>query len=382
MIYLRAMYVRFSILVVTLVLLFPCSGQKNLHAPTHTVVLHTAFDWHKIADSAQSSLSKFYNASGKYYTANNNTSNWTQYWPTAHTLDVLTDAYIRTGSASYKTKMDDLLAGMKAQNGNTWINHYYDDMEWMALASLRAYHATRDVKYKDIIDIIWPDIKNGWSNDLGGGVWWNKDKGSKNACSNGPAAIFAARMFEQFGNNADLDLATNIYNWEKSKLFDDSGCIYDNMDKNGNIQTSPNGIFTYNQGTFAGAAYELYRITNDSLYLDDAIRAVDYTINSLVTQRLLNSEGGGDGGLFKGIFVRYLTKMIIDGGLSSKKKATYINFLKINAETLWAKGTDKLYLLFGANWLKAPGDKADLTTQLSGIMLIEAMAKLKKLNML
>lgn len=342
----------------------------------------TVFEWSKIADSAQSSLPLFYNAGGKYYTVNNNSPDWTQYWPTAHVLDVLVDAYLRTNSASVKSRMDDLLTGMFAKNGNTWVNHFYDDMEWMGLASLRAFQATNDTKYKTIIDVLWPDIRNGYTNDLDGGVWWNKDRGSKNACSNGPAAILGARMYRQFGNTGDLDFSKQVYHWEKAKLYNAvSGAVYDNIDKNGVIQSSPGWVFTYNQGTFLGAAYELYKITNDVAYLADAVKAADYAISNLVTNGLLKSEGEGDGGLFKGVFVRYLTLLVIDGGLTSDKRSSYISFLKKNAETLWGRGTNKQYPLFGASWESKPGTQTDLTTQLSGVMLVEAAATLKKSNL-
>ena len=97
---------------------------------------------------------------------------------------------------------------------------------------------------------------------------------------------------------------------------------------------------------------------------------------------VLFPEGGGDGGLFKGVFIRYFTRLIIDGNLSTDKKNNYIAFLKKNAESLWSKGTNKALILFGNAWDKAPGNTNDLTIQLSGIMLMEALAELKKLNLL
>lgn len=89
-------------------------------------------------------------------------------------------------------------------------------------------------------------------------------------------------------------------------------------------------------------------------------------------------ERGGDGGLFKGIFVRYFTRLIVDGTFDPSKKSGYVNFLRANGESLWSKGTNKSNLLFGSAWDKAPGTSTDLTIQLSGIMLVEALAELKK----
>lgn len=341
------------------------------------------YDWNKIADSAQSSLNYFWSARGKFYLTSNTSADWGNYWPNAHALDVLVDAYVRNPSPSVKTRMDDFLVGVKAKNGNDWLNYYYDDMEWMALACLRAYQATNDVKYKEITDILWTDIKNGWSNDLGGGIWWRKDNSSKNTPSNMPAAILGARLYKAFNNAEDLEWAKKIYAWQKSVLYEaGTGWVYDNIEKNG----AKNMVwkFTYNQGTFLGAALELFKLTNNSSYHADAVAAADFAVSSghLVSNGILKDEGGGDGGLFKGVFVRYFTRLIVDGNLSPDKKKSYIAFLKKNGETLWSKGTNKGLILFGSAWDKAPGNSNDLTIQLSGIMLIEAMAELKKLNLL
>ncbi len=342
------------------------------------------YKWEEIADSAQTSINYFWNAGGKYFTSNNNSSNWTNYWPTAHGLDVLTDMYIRKPSAALKERMDAVLTGVKAKNSNTFINYYYDDMEWMALACLRAFKATNDAQYKDVAQLLWADIKGGWSSDLGGGIWWRKDNPSKNAPSNLPAAILAARLYREFNNADDLEWAKKIYNWQKDVLYEpNSGWVYDNIDAAGNKNTS--WKFTYNQGTFIGAALELYLITNSSLYINDAIKAADYTVSSGqltdVSNGILKDEGGGDGGLFKGIFVRYFNRLIINGNLESSKKTQYINFLKTNAQKLWTSGTNKSQILFGTAWNTQPGATTDFTTQVSGVMLMEAMAELKKLNL-
>ncbi len=340
------------------------------------------YDWNKIADSAQTSMNLFWSASDKYYLKSNTATEWAQYWPQAHALDIAVDGYLRTSSANYKTRMNDLLAGVYAKNGNTWLNFYYDDMEWMALANLRAYAVTNDVAFKNVTDVLWTDIKNGWSDALGGGIWWRKDNSSKNTPSNMPAAILAARLYEAFGNADDLAWAKKIYDWEKSVLYESAtGLVYDNIAADGTKNTS--WKFTYNQGTFIGAALELYKITKDVTYLNDAIKAADYTLNSgfYTLGGVLKDEGGGDGGLFKGVFVRYFNRLIVEGGVEAGKKTSYINFIKKCGETMWNYGTNKNNTLFGSNWNMAPGNGVDFTVQESGVMLLEALAELKKLGL-
>jgi predicted alpha-1,6-mannanase (GH76 family) len=108
------------------------------------------------------------------------------------------------------------------------------------------------------------------------------------------------------------------------------------------------------------------------------VLAADYATTTLVDNALLKDEGSGDGGLFKGIFVRYFTELILQERLDSATKKRYMQFLRRNAEALWTKGANKEKgeVLFGTNWRSKPGSKTGLTEQTSGCMLIEAMSRL------
>lgn len=339
-----------------------------------------AIDWNAAADSSSTSLiTNFWNSTSNYF---NYTATGTEfhYWPQAHGLDVLLDAYERTKDESYKSYFDKWFTGVKAKNGNTFLNFFYDDMQWNALSMLRAYNATDDEKYKTATIVLWEDIKTGWNDKGGGGIAWNKGElNSKNACSNGPACILAARLYQQFNDAADLEWATKIYNWEKEVLFNPSnGAIYDNL--NASTGVISNYISTYNQGTFIGSAVELYKITGEKTYLNDAVKAANYTINKLTANRILNTEGNADLALFKGIFVRYFTQLIQTPGLDAATKKRFVLFLKYNANELWYTGTNKQYVVFKSDWKSAPYflSETELNAQLSGSMLIEAAALLKK----
>lgn len=341
-------------------------------------------NWSAAADSSSKALvENFWNAQHKYFNYSNSGNTDFHYWPQAHALDVLVDAYERTGESLYLSTIKDWHDGVKARNGNSFYNVFYDDMEWNALAMLRAYNATEDERYKTAAEDVWEDIKTGWNQNGNGGIAWKKDQlHSKNACSNGPASILAARLYQKFGNEDDKEWAQRIYDWEKEYLFNPaSGAVYDGLNANtGEVNTS--WIFTYNQGTFLGAALELYDITGEKGYLNDAIKAADYTLNNLVNSndQVLKSEGSGDGGLFKGIFIRYFIQLILHPDLSDGTRNRYRTFLKHNAETLWLKGTNKNLMLFGTYWADKPGTETDLTTQLSGAMLMEAAALLDSLT--
>lgn len=362
--------------IACITLLISCSSNNDIVVSDNEYPI----DWNAAADSINTGLiSNFWNSTAHYFNAGASGSDF-EYWPQAHGLDILTDAYLRTNDAKYKTYFDQWYTGVQAGNGGSFLNVYYDDMEWNALALLRVYAGTKDDKFKTAAQTIWTDIQTGWNADGGGGVAWRKDQlWSKNACSNGPACILAARMFQLFGNAADKDWALKIYDWEKSTLFDpSSGAVNDNLNAKTGLISSY--VATYNEGTFIGSAVELYNITGEKTYLNDAIKAANYTINSLTSNRVLNTEGTKDLALFKGIFIRYFTELIQCKGLDSATKNRFVLFLKYNANEFWRNGVNKSYVICTSDWTTAPNflSETELKAQESGCMLIEAAALLNK----
>jgi predicted alpha-1,6-mannanase (GH76 family) len=366
-------------------------AEKNNSAMNlvHTILLTIAIgcsllstaqkrNWSTSADSAQQALTtQFWSTQEKFFKHDNDNNPGFDYWWNAHALDVLVDGYIRTKDAAYTARMHELLTGMYKKNGDKWENNFYDDMEWLAIACIRAYEVTKDNRFKDLAQNLWTMIKTGWSDVHGGGIMWAKDHpNSKNSCANGPAIIIAARLYKLNKNEDDLNWAKKIYNWQLATLIDTArGLAYDSY---GN--TKETAIYTYNQGTWLGGALELYTITKDKQYLQAAIRNANYVIND--TQRfspngILKGEGSGDGGLFKGIFIRYFVQLILHGRLDNYTKALYLKYLKNNGESLLTKATLRPDYVFGRSWSSMPASpKGDCSIQLSGIMLLEALALL------
>jgi hypothetical protein len=82
----------------------------------------------------------------------------------------------------------------------------------------------------------------------------------------------------------------------------------------------------------------------------------------------------GSRGLFKGILVRYMIQLILSKGIDAGDQQKFVVFLKNNAQILWLKGTTRPGYFFGNNWSSVPTGETDLTTELSGAMLMEGMA--------
>ena len=345
------------------------------------------YDWNKIADTSTGALiSGYWSASGSYFNAGNQGNTTFNYWPQAHGLDILVDAYMRTSGSTYTDYMSQWYTGVQTANGNTFIGQYYDDMGWNALAMLRTWDVTKDDRWKTAVETVWTDIQTGWNTTEGGGIAWQKQElYYKNTPANGPACILAARLYERFSNPSDLAWAQKIYNWEKSTLVDPgTGFVYDGINGNNNGQLNTTYRFTYNQGLFIGAALEMYNATGQQSYLNDALLTANNAITdpTLISNGLLHDEGQGDGGLFKGVFVRYFTQLILCKGLDATSQGRFVLFLKNNAQSLWLKATVRPGYFYGSDWSVPPTGETDLTTEESGAMLMEAMALLNKNKLL
>ena len=370
-------------------------------------------DWHSLAEGmSQALISNFWGASfadhpQRYYfnyLSQQADLKHEHYWPQAHAIDVIVDAYLRTGNKQYRNIYplwwqgapdNNFVAGIN--DHDHWWNPYVDDMEWIALALIRMWESTGNRRYIDKArqlydDYIWstwgPENEAPWY----GGITWKVDTGkSKNSCSNGPAALIAARLYRFFTKaglkggkcrEAYLNEAVKIYTWQKSVLFDrNTGAVWDNINSRGEI--ARHMVFTYNVGTFLGAAHELYNITGDSQYLRDATLAANYVIeNMTVNQGTLSDAPGGDGGLFHGIFFRYFVKLINEKDLDLATRTRFRDYITRLATVMTDEGINPRTMLYAGRWHQAPADNdvVPLTSHLTGCMLIEAMCTIKPIK--
>ncbi len=347
-----------------------------------------SLDWNNIADNAQAALTARYWDNTKYYYLQNNDApphTGFNYWWMAHALDCLVDGYNRVPGRTkntYSIKMNALYDGIPNNNtsgAGSWWNSFYDDMEWMGIAALRAYQATNAQKWLDVSTYLYGYIKDGWTDVNGGGVMWEKNHpNSKNACSNGPAMILAARLYKQLGDDSYLNFAEKIYDWMSVNLVDERGSVWDGY---GNTQESM--TFTYNLGTWLGGCLELYTITKDQKYLDSALKTAKFAIEDRTHFSgfgVLHGEGTGDGGLFKGILVRYLAQMVVQDVLDDETEDEFVSFFIENGLSLWNAATLKGdNLTFCNSWYYRPSSEiTDCSVHLSAIMLYEAINELDR----
>lgn len=72
-------------------------------------------------------------------------------------------------------------SGFAARGFSGFINNYYDDEGWWALAWIRAYDVTGNTEYLNMAESIFADMQGGVNGTCGGGIWWSKDRAYKNA---------------------------------------------------------------------------------------------------------------------------------------------------------------------------------------------------------
>lgn len=336
-------------------------------------------NWKAIADSVQqATFEAFLSKDGDYIAKDNGGDQTFNYWWNAHALDLLVDAHLR--GEDQEKRMLVILRGIQKNNKHQLPIDYYDDMEWLALSALRAYHTTGNGEFLETTDILWEDIKTGWNDHQGGGIAWRKNQlDYKNTPANAPAVILAARLYKERKRPEDLEWARKIYQWQKTQLVDpQTGLVWDGVNRTGDKTIDKNWKFTYNQGVYIGAAMALYDLTGDEDFLADAVQTADYTLSDghLAPNGILKSEDSGDGGLFKGIFVRYLKEMILSGHLSEEQELAYTEFLNKNALSLY-RHIKRPEMLIGPAWNKKAEGVIDASVQLSGLMMLEVMAALE-----
>jgi predicted alpha-1,6-mannanase (GH76 family) len=254
------------------------------------------------------------------------------FWKQAEQIEMIEDAFERTGSAAHRQMIAQSIAGFTNHFGLDWTwNKFNDDIIWMTIACARGFLATSNNTYRALAEKNFDAVySRGWDTRLGGGLWWTTDRTGKHACINSPAVISACLLFQISGDKSYLTKAKAIYAWERSALFNlATGAVGDNIKSNGVVNPK---VFTYNEGTFIGAANYLCKLTGDTNYFDDALLAANFTKNILCGGGKLPAYGSGDAGGFNGIFMRWLVRFVKDNNLWPK----FYDWMSANADAAWS----------------------------------------------
>jgi predicted alpha-1,6-mannanase (GH76 family) len=289
------------------------------------------------------------------------------YWWQAHYLDCLVDAGFRElGRAGRPPEKFDggtrpsagqlasrLVTGIRLRNFLTFVNHYYDDMAWLALSTLRLERLAGESRrpspgrQERIRKSLTLQFDSASTDDLGGGTFWSTKRDFKNTPATAPVALYYART----GNIAK---AQALLDWLDARLFDPARGLYlDGIRIRSTGETVlEEAIYTYNQGPVLGALLELGGTANLER-ASTVVRAVAAHLtlpeaggrkagNSTGSDAnpapglILRCDGTGDGGLFTGILTRYLALAANDQRLPQDVRATAAGLVTGTAGALWA----------------------------------------------
>ena len=326
------------------------------------------------ADAAFNSLNKVYwDPGAKSFRKDEEGSKKADFWFAAQLWDTVMDQYDRTGSAEVKRQINEVYDGFIKQYPDWTTNKYNDDIMWWAIACTRAYKITNDERYLKKAKASFDFVHDNFLDDkFGGGLYWINERTCKNSCINSPAVIAAVRLSVLLKDPTYLEKAKSLYAWQKKTLTDGNGKVFDNINHDKARQTTRIGRFslTYNQGTYIGAAVLLYQQTKDKTYLDDAIKTAQWTKDNLciTDQRILKSEGQGDGGAFKGIFVRYMKPLVYECG-----RTEFLPWMKANADAAW-RNRRPADNIMGHDWTVPAGARIQSQTATSAVAVVLCFA--------
>jgi len=300
------------------------------------------------------------------------TTNW---WNAANATTVLVNYSTLSGSTEYLPAVENTFV-INAPRG--FLNYYYDDEGWWALAWIDAYDWTQNIGYLNMASSIFEDMTGGWDDVCAGGIWWSRARTYKNAIANelflSVAAHLANRVTDPDQQAHYLSWAEREWQWfSQSGMINSDNLINDGL--NSSCQNNHGTTWSYNQGVILSGLVELYQQNPDFSLLEAAQDIAAAAINSLsdvngVLHDRCERKCGADGVQFKGIFLRNL--MALNDAFPDQ---LYVQFARANADSIWNQdqGPDHQ---FGQVW-SGPfqSDYSEAATQTSALDAIVAGAK-------
>jgi predicted alpha-1,6-mannanase (GH76 family) len=306
-------------------------------------------------------------------------------WPTSGVYSAVNALYRSTGNKQYLFLIENkIIPGLnqyfdtirKPSCYQSYIvpagksDRYYDDNIWLALDFCETYNLTKKPEYLNKSIGTWQFIISGWDEKLGGGIYWcEQKKQSKNTCSNAPASVLAFRLFEATRDSSFFKWGMKIYNWTKINLQDSTDHLYfDNKNLTGKISTRK---YSYNSGQMLQATVILYKLTGNTVWLDEAQHIAQSAVNYF-TEAFVTTEGKNiklfknTGTWFNSILFRGYMELY-----ETDKNPVYISMFRDNMDQVWnhVRNNDGL---FSKDWKGLKEDTYKALLDQSGMVEIWA----------
>lgn len=219
---------------------------------------------------------------------------------------------------------------------------YYDDNEWLGLELLDAYATLGAPALLAKARLVFAFAVSGWSEALGGGIYWRQDDTeTKNTCSNGPAALLALRLYQATGEPDYLAWAYRILDWTDRLKDPASGVYLDHLRSDGGVDAR---TYTYNTGTVLHSHALLYELTGSAAHLEEARALAAASLRHFTRHHPAGPALFPDTPWFNAVLLRgYLALHALDDD------PTYITAMWANLAHAWIHARDADGL-FGEDW--------------------------------
>ncbi|KAF2126746.1 glycoside hydrolase family 76 protein [Dothidotthia symphoricarpi CBS 119687] len=238
-----------------------------------------------------------------------------------------------------------------------WLDGFYDDDLWWALAWINAYDITQNIEYLQLAEGIFMAVTKAWPTRCGnGGIFWSWRNKYMNAIANELFLSTAAHLANR-AENKDfyIDWAERTLTWFlDTGMLNDDGVINDGLTEG--CENNGHNIWSYNQGVILGALVELNSAAPNKTYLPLASSIAKAAITELsdsngVIHDACEPDCGIDGTQFKGIFIRNLQML-----QQAAPDKTFVETIQKNAESVWMNiGSETMGVTFGADWTSSRG---------------------------
>ena len=287
-------------------------------------------------------------ANGQTYYANNVTSVSTGQngeWTEALDIVVAEDRYQYTHAQSDRDLVIALLnslayynAPKPSPNGNWQTDGYDDNLAWMVNAFLRGYQFTGVSTFLTQAEAGWnQEYKQGWDTTVADGGLWEDSvaKTDKCAVANNPFIFEGVGLYQATGDSTYLREAETVYSWMHSHLLvttgQYAGQVHGCVNRSGAVEDpSTNDDDAFNDGAFLEAATELYRVTGNQSYYNDARLVADHTVGRV---SVLNNNSEAPGSQWAYWFTRGLS----DFATVANLWPNYESWLQGNANAAWSE---------------------------------------------
>lgn len=369
-------------------LLLACAAWANAYTYSKTMAATVKGEYAGKADTLAKTLTtQFMNVSkGTFWSTPKDVDRATTYiyWQQAHAIDVYVYAYERLKdtnkamASTYKSYIERWYQnhGNNYSSGATGFeNPYTDDMLWICLTLLHMTEATGITKYATTAKTVYNNTIMPRLAEDERGQWlpWNSNGDGPNACTEGPACLLSAKLYEKYGDQKYLDNAVLFYNF----------MIKHQCKSDGRCEEPP---LTYTQGVFGEACRVLYRITKKAEYKTKAKLFINYAFTSgrcTNGANILRHEGTTmDQSIFKAVLIPYAVNYVLDDDMELITRRNLSQYIQKNANTLWRNldltkyATSQIYCNYA--WTE-PWDytqTASMGAMVSGVSLMENCARM------